>query len=202
MVDKIKGKSSLGVINWNVDDRKVLGMRNDNQSTNIVTLESSLESLKERFNSEREKIRFLALLSPTCPLWRDKGARAVHDNVFENFPDADVSAAIVWIPILGKDTFDAAIPSVKFLSDSRIQHFYDNKKTTGKTIADSVGWAGNVAWDIYLFYRPFAEWTEIPPRPEYWMHQLTDGWATMDKYRTGNDLKNELFISMEKLLNN
>ncbi len=55
VVDKIKGKSSLGVINWNVDDRKVLGMRNDNQSTNIVTLESSLESLKERFNSEREK---------------------------------------------------------------------------------------------------------------------------------------------------
>ena len=68
MVDVIKGKSSLSVINWNADDRKVFRMRNDNQSTNIVTLESSLESLKARFNSDREKIRFLALLSPTCPL--------------------------------------------------------------------------------------------------------------------------------------
>ena len=68
MVDKIKGKSSLSVINGNVDDRKVFGMRNDNQSTNIVTLDSSLESLKERFNGDREKIRFLTLLSPTCPL--------------------------------------------------------------------------------------------------------------------------------------
>jgi hypothetical protein len=29
---------------------------------------------------------------------------------------------------LKEDTFDAAIPSVKFLSDRRIQHFYDNKK--------------------------------------------------------------------------
>ena len=196
---QIKRQKFDGVINWNVDDRKVFGMRNDNQSTSIVTLESSLESLKERFNSGREKIRFLALLSPTCPLWRDKGARAVHENVFEKYPDAVVSASIVWIPILKEDTFDAAIPSVKFLSDRRIQHFYDHKKLTGKTIAESVGWTKRVAWDIYLFYKPYAEWKETPPKPFYWMHQLTDDWATRDKYRTSDDLKNELLISIEKL---
>jgi hypothetical protein len=124
----------------------------------------------------------------------------VHDNVFEKFADADVSASIVWIPILKEDTFEEAIPSVKFLSDSRIQHFYDNKKTTGKAIAESVGWVGNVAWDIYLFYRSFVEWTETPPKSLYWMHQLTNSWATKDKYRTGGDLKNELSISMRKLV--
>jgi hypothetical protein len=32
------------------------------------------------------------------------------------------------------------------------------------------------------------------------MHQLIDDWATKGKYRTGEDLKNELSISMEKLL--
>jgi len=202
VVDKLKGKSSFGVINWNVDDRKVFEMRMHNPPTNIITLENSLDSLKERFNSDREKIRFLALLSPTCPLWRDKGARAVHENVFEKYPDADISASIVWIPILEEDNFDAAIPSAKFLSDSRIQHFYDNNKAVGKTIADSVGWAGNVAWDIYLFYRPFVEWIETPPKPIYWMHQVSDGWATRDNYRTGGDLKNELFVSMERLLSN
>jgi hypothetical protein len=70
----------------------------------------------------------------------------------------------------------------------------------GKNITDSVGWTGNVAWDIYLFYRPFVIWTETPPKPIFWMHQLTDGWAKNDNYRTGNELKNELLISMEKLL--
>ncbi len=124
----------------------------------------------------------------------------MHENVFEKYPDAEISASIVWIPILGKDSFDAAIPSVKFLNDSRIKHFYDNNKMVGKTIADSVGWAGKVAWDIYLFYKPFVEWTETPPKPRYWMHQLSDGWATKDKYQTGDDLKNELLISMEKML--
>jgi hypothetical protein len=40
----------------------------NNQSENIVTLDGSLNPLKLRFNNYQEKIRFLALLSPTCPL--------------------------------------------------------------------------------------------------------------------------------------
>jgi hypothetical protein len=38
------------------------------QSNNIVTLDSSSNPLKFQFNNDKEKIRFLALLSPTCPL--------------------------------------------------------------------------------------------------------------------------------------
>jgi len=68
-------------------------------------------------------------------------------------------------------------------------------------IANSVGWTGKVAWDIYLFYEPYSEWIDKPPSPSYWMHQLTDNWATKKKYRTGADLKNELLVSLEKLLN-
>ena len=52
-----------------------------------------------------------------------------------------------------------------------------------------------------LFCAPDVDWTDIPPWPTYWMHQLTDNWATKEKYRTGADLKNELLISIEKLLN-
>ena len=66
VVDKLKGNSSFGVINWNVEDWKVFGMRNEIKLTNIVALESSPESLKERFNGDCEKTRLLALLSPTC----------------------------------------------------------------------------------------------------------------------------------------
>lgn len=201
VVDQLKGKGSFRVIDWKANGRKDFGMRHDSQSTNIILIENSLKSLKERFNTDREKIRFLALLSPTCPMWRDEGARAVHENILEKYADADISASIVWIPILAKDTFAAAIPSATFLIDFRIQHFYDNERVVGKTIADSLGWAGHIAWDIYLFYKPFIEWTEKPPEPQFWMHQLTDGWAAKDKYRTGDALKNELFLSMQKLLN-
>jgi len=124
----------------------------------------------------------------------------VHENVFKIHPQRDIRGYIIWIPILEKDTFDSAIQSAKVLKDYRIKHYYDNNKAVGKTIADCVGWAGNIAWDVYLFYLPLVKWTETPPKPKYWMHQLTDDWASKDKYRTGNELKTELSVSMGKLL--
>ena len=122
------------------------------ESNSIIILDSSLDRLKDQFNDNKEKIRFLSLLSPTCPLWKDKGARAVHETITGKFSNAEISASIVWIPILDKDNMEEALPSVKFLSDKRFKHFYDQHKTVGQTIANSVGWNGNVAWDIYLFY--------------------------------------------------
>jgi hypothetical protein len=53
--------------------------------------------------------------------------------------------------------------------------------------------------DIYLFYEPLTEWRDKPPEPKYWMHQLSDEWATKDKYRTGDDLADELFCLNEKV---
>ncbi len=41
---------------------------NITSSNNIITLNSTLDPLKDQFNQNKEKIRFLALLSPTCPL--------------------------------------------------------------------------------------------------------------------------------------
>ncbi len=124
----------------------------------------------------------------------------MHENVFKRFLDADISASIVWIPILDNDSLEAADPSVKFLSDKRIQHFYDQDQIVGKEIANSVGWAGNVAWDIYIFYKPYAEWSDMPPKPTYRMHQLTDSWADREHYHTGDDLVNGLLMTMKRFL--
>ena len=123
----------------------------------------------------------------------------MHENVFNKFPHSDISGSIVWIPILETDSFDAAIPSVRALSDDRIINFYDSNKMVGKIIATSVGWPGHVAWDIYLFYGSTVEWSAAPPKPEFWMHQLSADWAKNDMYRTGDDLKYGLSVSMEKM---
>ena len=39
-----------------------------NQANNIVTLDSLSNPFKFQFNIDKKKMRFLALLSPTCPL--------------------------------------------------------------------------------------------------------------------------------------
>lgn len=195
VVDKLKGNSLFKKMPW-----KGFIVRTDfmniTSSNNIITLNSTLDPLKDQFNQNKEKIRFLALLSPTCPLWRDQGARAVHEIIIGKFLDADIAASIVWIPILDNDSIEAALPSVKYLGDKRFQHFYDQDQIVGKEIAASVGWDGHVAWDIYLFYPPYAGWNNGPPAPKKWVHQLKDSWAHKEHFRRGDGLVKALSNAM------
>ncbi len=102
--------------------------------------------------------------------------------------------------MLPEDSLEAALPTIKFLSDKRIQHFYDPEQKSGKEIAMSVGWSGHIAWDIYLYYSQKSEWTDVPPKPVSWIHQVSDEWAKDEHYYTGEDLKRELSVSLESLL--
>jgi hypothetical protein len=120
--------------------------------------------------------------------------------MIRKFPDADIAASIVWIPMLDKDSIEAALPSVTYLNDKRFQHFYDQDQIVGKEIAKSVGWDGHIAWDIYLFYAPYTGWNNAPPKPNSWMHQLKDSWADKAHFRTGDGLVNSLLDAMANLL--
>jgi hypothetical protein len=83
----------------------------------------------------------------------------------------------------------------------RVCHFYDAERRVGKAIGWSLGaGAGEVAWDIYLFYDGHSEWREEPPLPIAWMHQLTEsGWADPARYHRGEDLVRELDRTVKKL---
>ena len=121
-------------------------------------------------------------------------------SVIEAFPEADIRIAIVWINKLPADSRKAAEKSSGIFSDPRLCQFYDPQLLSGRAVADSLGWQDRVAWDIYLFYTAGSRWTETPPAPIDWMHQLTDPWATPDRLRMGDDLVRELGLSMKKLL--
>jgi hypothetical protein len=128
------------------------------------------------------------------------GARAVLKSIIESFPDADISIAIVWINKLAADSRKAAEVSAGTFNDPRVCQFYDPRQRSGRAVADSLGWQGRVAWDIYLFYTVGHKWDEAPPVPVDWMHQLTDPWADSDRLRTGNGLVRELEGSMKTLM--
>ena len=121
-------------------------------------------------------------------------------SIIETFPDADINVAIVWINKLPADSRKAAEKSAGTFNDPRICQFYDPQQRSGKAVANSLGWLGRVAWDIYLFYTAGSQWDETPPAPANWVHQLTDPWADPDRLRTGNDLVRELAKSMKRLL--
>jgi hypothetical protein len=118
-------------------------------------------------------------------------------SVLEESPDADISASIVWIHMLPDDTKAAAEASAGIIVDRRVRHFHDPRQRLGAAIAAGLGWEGQIAWDIYLFYDKDGRWTEGPPAPLDFMHQCP--WEPAH-FRTGDALVLGLREAMQKML--
>jgi len=165
----------------------------------VVSLSRSLQPLKDRFNANRDRLRFLAVVSPTSPECV-QGARAVRLLLVGDFPRADVSVSVVWINMLAPDSADAATLSAKIIQDPRVRHFHDPERRAGKAIAESLGGQDKVAWDMYLFYTSGSPWSDMPPTPTDWVHQLPGmTWADPARCHCGNDLVRELRRVMSEL---
>lgn len=130
------------------------------------------------------------------------GARAVQKSVLKDFPDADISVSIVWIQMPGfNDNEKTARKIAGTIEDKRVKHFYDSFPThlAGKAFAKGLIKQGP-AWDIYFFYRKGQEWTDGPPQPAEWMHQLGGGGrADESKFHAGTDLVEQLHETMHKV---
>jgi hypothetical protein len=80
---------------------------------------------------------------------------------------------VVWIPMLDHDELAAAEEASALFRDAALPQFWDGAQRAGKEVARSLGEPQGVAWDIYLFYAPDAEWTEEgPPRPRAALAQV------------------------------
>jgi hypothetical protein len=101
--------------------------------------------------------------------------------------------------MLSDDTRAAAEPSTRIIDDLRVRHFHDPERRSGKAIAKSLGSEDAIAWDTYLFYASGSEWTDGPPAPIDWMHQLPSSWADPARFHTGDDLVEELHKAMKRL---
>jgi hypothetical protein len=122
--------------------------------------------------------------------------------VLEKFNRPDISVTIVWIRMLPNDSIETATSAARPFTDRRVRHFYDPEKQVGKDIAGSLQWEGRIAWDIYLFYAPGQKWTNLPPPPALYSHQLTNEWADREHYRVGADLAASLKRFMAEMIDN
>ena len=85
-------------------------------------------------------------------------------------------------------------------TDARVRHFYDAfpAHVAGKAFAEGrIPSKRGPAWDIYFFYSDKDVWTDGPPEPTAWMHQLGGiGRADAAKFRSGDDLVTHLHAAM------
>lgn len=108
------------------------------------------------FGESKGNLRFVTLLSPTCPACLD-GADAVRETVLDQERD-EIDVAIVWTPMLDDDTEEAIERSAEEFSGFDVTQFLDSDRILGRHIAHSLGGVDSFAWDIYLFYGPDARW--------------------------------------------
>ncbi len=151
------------------------GMVSDQDQDRPISLSDTLEPLIDHFNSGQGKPRFVALLSSTCPACVF-GAKAVRDSVLNAYPDADIQVSIVWIDMLPSDNAEAATKSAAIFDDPRVTQFYDPDRKSGYAIGKDLLYENaGPAWDIYLYYDKDAQWTDAPPKPIEYVHQLSGG---------------------------
>jgi hypothetical protein len=120
------------------------------------------------------------------------GARAVHQLLVKEAPNASLAAMIVWVEMLPEDK-DADLTALSdHMYDPRVRWFHDPLRRAGKAIATALGAPDKTAWDVYLFFDRDVQWKGGPPQPRGWTHQLGDTWADPDRYRAGEQLSVEL----------
>lgn len=58
------------------------------------------------------------------------------------------------------------------LPDQRVRNYWDADEVLGRAYGEMLPTPGP-AWDVYLLFRRGVRWAgHLPPRPDYWMHQL------------------------------
>jgi len=115
-------------------------------------------------------------------------------------PPAKIRVAIAWAHMLPLDNAITARCMALTIRDPRVHHFHDPQKRAGAAVAASLGSAGEMAWDIYLFYAAGISWQDGLPPPSAWAHQLKDSsWADPAHYHHGADLVRQLEMKFAML---
>jgi len=128
------------------------------------------EDVRKEFNASSQKVRVVALLSPTCP--DCQSGHGVVGRVLKKFPSPNLKAILVWEPMRDGDDATSATQQAETMQDIRISQGWDGGQNLGKLFGQTLD-LHQIAWDVYLVYKPGIKWEgPQPPRPTFWMHQL------------------------------
>src|SRR5258708_2825095 len=94
------------------------------------------QQLRDEFNRTSDRVRVVALLSPTCGICQ-KGQR-VMQSVFSKYPnDARLRGFVVWLPMLPSDSKEAAGAQAASFVDQRLVQQWDGERASGDLMAET-----------------------------------------------------------------
>ena len=170
----------------------------DDVPRQVTVLADDLSPLRERFNADSGRWRVVALVSPTCSACV-LGAEVVQKEITARYPQQQVAALIVWIPMLKTDNEKAASSSAMIYPLERADQYYDSQQGVGWAYARGpfAGFPQRARkslpegrsptdasddraerlipqWDLYMLYAPGVKWEpgSAPPPPTHWIRHL------------------------------
>jgi hypothetical protein len=133
--------------------------------------------LGRRFNAATSIPRLVFLVSPTCEVCVS-GVLSAAQSVLSLPPECDFCLYVLWLPVLENDAIKAVEGTrARLPVNRRIWHFWDHGLIVSQAYHQVLQLSRRqrrhrVAWDLFLLYRAGAVWGDVPPAPDFWMHQL------------------------------
>jgi hypothetical protein len=145
--------------------------RSNSSTALFATLNSAAEPFRAAFNRQRDRVRVVELVSPTCPLCLE-GVSKIQRALFESEPSAKLAGFAIWVPMLSGNASN--VPDAMTLApDARVSHYWDESNDLGIAYERVLPVSSGPAWDVYMLYAPGIVWNAVdPPKPSFWMHQL------------------------------
>lgn len=125
-----------------------------------------------------------------------EGARVVHRQATSQIESGNLAIFVVWLPRYPGDNREKAVAATRNVPDSRAQHFWDGDTWLSKQYGRILGLpeGKQFAWDTYMVFDASASWTDEPPTPNSWMHQMGGAlgrehpkWLDADQFRESVD---------------
>jgi hypothetical protein len=111
-------------------------------------------------------VRLIAVLSATNVVCRS-GAGILERYVLDEIKNPRLAVYVVWEPVEGSDTEEAAAMSSRILKDPRAVQFLARDRFVGESFAPALGSSGTPAWDVFLLFPAGARWDGTVPVPLY-----------------------------------
>lgn len=173
----------------------------------LVSLDTSLEPLRDAFDAHVDVPRVLALMPH---MGCERGAAILRAEVLDAHSGEDLRLFVIWQDVARRPgAAKAAARASRSLEDDRVIAFHDGSGLAGRAFARGKLPVAE-AREVFLFYPAGASWPSASnarrtpadpgrtPATDDWVHQL--GRVRPEKYCTPGDLPREMRLAVGRLL--
>lgn len=121
----------------------------------------------------------------------------VLDKVLSQISSDDLAIHVIWTLVLRNDKRSSVDRAHKLFSkESRATQYWDGEQDLGKAYGKILELPNGreLAWDIYFVFAAGVEWTDTPPMPDDWQHQLGRDERSLD----GDKLRESIISIMKR----